>query len=329
MTVRRLAPESVQPKSFAFNAENEAWVKLLLSRYPEGRQASGVIPMLMRAQDQEGWVSEAAIVHIAERLGMAKIRVLEVATFYTQFQLAPVGTVAHVQVCGTTPCMLRGAEDIKKVCQNRIHHDQFHVTADGKFSWEEVECLGACVNAPMAIIGKDPYEDLSVESFNAILDEFEAGRTPKPGPQVDRQLSAPQGGQTTLTDASIYGTDTPIAAFVTGGKASSAAPVAVAAPAEEIVSDEFKPVLLKQANAGGPDDLELIWGVGPKLAAMLNGMGVFHFAQIAEWSEMNLKWVDQNLGSFKGRAVRDKWIEQSKKLASGWRPSNSIGDKPE
>jgi NADH-quinone oxidoreductase subunit E len=199
MAVRRLAPKEQQPASFAFTPENLAWAHAQVKKYPEGRQASAVIPLLMRAQDQETWVSEPAIRWIAEFLDMNYIRVLEVATFYTQFQLAPVGTVAHVQVCGTTPCMLRGAEDIKAVCQHRIHHDPFHISDDGKFSWEEVECLGSCVNAPMVLIGRDTYEDLTPASFEAVLDAFARGETPRPGPQVDRQFSAPQGGETTLT----------------------------------------------------------------------------------------------------------------------------------
>jgi NADH-quinone oxidoreductase subunit E len=132
-------------------------------------------------------------------LGMAHIRGLEIATFYTMFLLEPCGKKAHVQVCGTTPCRLRGAEAILDVCRNRIHPEQHHVSADGDFSWEEVECLGACVNAPMVLIWNDTYEDLTRDSFEHVLDEFAAGRKPKPGPQVDRQWSAPVGGPTTLT----------------------------------------------------------------------------------------------------------------------------------
>ena len=131
---------------------------------------------------------------------MPYIRVLEVATFYTMFQLQPVGKKAHVQVCGTTPCRLRGAGDIIEVCQSRIHHDPFHLSKDGNFSWEEVECLGACVNAPMVLIWKDTYEDLTKESFGKVLDGFASGNPPKPGPQIDRQFSAPVGGLTTLKE---------------------------------------------------------------------------------------------------------------------------------
>ena len=203
MSVRRLAPPELQPKGFAFNAENAAWAKQQMAKYPEGRQQSAIIPLLWRAQAQAGgWLPEAAIRHVTELLGMAHIRGLEVATFYTMFNLSPVGKV-HVQLCGTTPCRLRGADDLEKVCRKRIG-DQNEISKDGKFSWVEVECLGACVNAPMVQIGSDYYEDLTAESFGQILDQFAAGKTPKPGPQVDRQLSEPIGGATTLTDKSIY-----------------------------------------------------------------------------------------------------------------------------
>ena len=131
---------------------------------------------------------------------MPHIRMLEIATFYTMFQLSPVGKKAHVQVCGTTPCRLRGAADLIEVCQHRIHHDPFQLSKDGNFSWEEVECLGACVNAPMVLIWKDTYEDLTKESFGKVLDGFAAGNPPKPGPQVNRQFSAPAGGPTTLKE---------------------------------------------------------------------------------------------------------------------------------
>ena len=203
MSVRRLAEPEVQPKSFAFTPENLNWAKAQIAKYPEGRQASAVISLLWRAQDQcGGWLPEAAIRFVADMLAMPHIRVLEVATFYTMFNLAPVGKV-HVQLCGTTPCRLRGADELEKVCRHRIG-DQMHVTADGKFSWVEVECLGACVNAPMAQINYDFYEDLTPERLSRILDEFAAGRTPKTGPQIERQFSAPIGGPTALTDESIY-----------------------------------------------------------------------------------------------------------------------------
>ena len=199
MSVRRLAPPEQQPKAFAFTAENLAWAEKLIAKYPEGRQQSAVIPLLWRAQEQhDGWLPQKAMETVADMLGMAYIRVLEVATFYTMFLLQPVGKKAHVQVCGTTPCMLRGSDEIIKVCKSRIHHEPFHVSADGNFSWEEVECLGACVNAPMVLIWNDTYEDLTAESFDKVLDGFANGKPVKPGPQIDRQWSAPIGGPTTL-----------------------------------------------------------------------------------------------------------------------------------
>jgi NADH-quinone oxidoreductase subunit E len=199
MSVRRLAPPELQPKEFSFSKENIAWAKQQIAKYPEGRQRSAIIPLLWRAQEQAGgWLPEAAIRYVADYLGMAHIRALEVATFYTMFNLTPVGKF-HVQLCGTTPCRLRGADALEKVCRSRIG-EQMEVTADGKFSWVEVECLGACVNAPMAQINADYYEDLTAESFNKILDAMAAGKQPKPGPQIDRQLSAPVGGPTTLKE---------------------------------------------------------------------------------------------------------------------------------
>ncbi len=199
MSVRRLDPN--QPPSFAFTPQNQAWAEATIAKYPPGRQASAVIPLLWRAQEQHaGWLPEPAIRLVADMLGMAYIRVYEVATFYTMFQLSPVGKKAHVQVCGTTPCMLRGAEALVGVCQRRIHADPFHLSADGDFSWEEVECLGACANAPMVQIGKDTYEDLTQELFEKVLDGFASGTPPKAGSQIGRQASCPLGGPTTLKD---------------------------------------------------------------------------------------------------------------------------------
>ena len=201
MSVRRLADDPFQPGNFAFSEANAKWAEATIRKYPEGRQQSAVIPLLMRAQDQEGWITKPALEYVADVLKMPMIRVLEVATFYTQFQLKPVGTRAHVQVCGTTPCMLRGAEAIKDVCRAKIHPEPFHRNEDGTMSWEEVECLGACVNAPMVLIRDDTYEDLEPERFADILDLFEAGRGDEvtPGPQNGRHQSVPLGGLTSLT----------------------------------------------------------------------------------------------------------------------------------
>lgn len=205
MSVRRLADAPHQPPAFAFSRSNAAWAKQTIAKYPKGRQQSAVIPLLMRAQEQDGWVTKAAIEHVADMLEMPYIRALEVATFYTQFQLKPVGTRAHVQVCGTTPCMLRGSEELIALCKKRIHPEQLHPNADGTLSWEEVECQGACVNAPMVMIFKDAYEDLTPERLAEIIDAFEAGRgdTVKPGPQIDRIYSAPATGLTSLTDERV------------------------------------------------------------------------------------------------------------------------------
>ena len=179
MSVRRLAPPEIQPKDFSFSKDNLAWAKEQMTKYPEGRQQSAIIPLLWRAQEQAGgWLPEAAIRHVADFLGMAHIRALEVATFYTMFNLQPVGKF-HVQLCGTTPCRLRGADDLEKVCRKRIG-DQGEVTKDGKFSWVEVECLGACVNAPMAQINYDYFEDLTADSFGKILDDLAAGKKESP-----------------------------------------------------------------------------------------------------------------------------------------------------
>jgi NADH-quinone oxidoreductase subunit E len=203
MAVRRLADSAVQPQSFTFTVENRDWAKGEIAKYPEGRQRSAIIALLWRAQEQAGgWLPQKAIEHVAEVLGMPNIRALEVATFYTMFNLAPVGR-AHVQLCGTTPCVLRGADKLIKLCHERIG-EPLEVTADGKLSWIEVECLGACVNAPVAQINYDYYEDLTSETFSKILDDLAAGRPVKPGPQVARQLSAPSGGPTTLTDPALY-----------------------------------------------------------------------------------------------------------------------------
>ncbi|SOC03035.1 NADH-quinone oxidoreductase subunit E [Stappia indica] len=398
MAVRRLHPE--QPESFAFTAANLDWANKVISRYPDGRQASAVIPLLWRAQEQhEGWLPEPAIRYVAEMLGMPDIRVLEVATFYTMFQLAPVGKKAHIQVCGTTPCQLRGSEDLIRVCKSKIAAHAHELSADGDFSWEEVECLGACVNAPMVQIFKDTYEDLTPESLEKLIDDISAGREVTPGPQNDRRFGAPEGGPTTLTGlsdktrggdplphvvkgaeaashafagASINGggndyNGIPAAAEAAGTTAKAPAPRAgkpadlakaeakpetktklpeapaasdpgpkpseaakPAAPkrtkesaqasldlaAAETSAEETEPELLTGARGGKADDLKRIKGVGPKIEGILNELGVYHFDQIASWTDENKAWVDTRL-KFKGRIDREDWIAQAKVLASG------------
>ncbi|SEO26535.1 NADH dehydrogenase subunit E [Salinihabitans flavidus] len=196
--LRRLHHE--QPESFAFTPENLDWAEGQISKYPEGRQASAIIPLLWRAQEQEGWLSRPAIEYVSDLLGMAYIRGLEVASFYFMFQLQPVGSVAHIQICGTTSCMICGAGELIDVCRDKIAGQPHALSPDGKFSWEEVECLGACANAPMALIGKDYYEDLTAERFAEILDELAAGKVPVPGPQNGRYASEPLSGLTSLKE---------------------------------------------------------------------------------------------------------------------------------
>jgi len=194
--LRRL--HHTQPESFAFTPDNLAWATAQLTKYPEGREASAIIPLLWRAQEQEGWLTKPALEYVADMLGMAYIRALEVASFYFMFQLQPTGSVAHVQVCGTTSCMICGAESLIEVCQEMIAGNAHEVSADGKFSWEEVECLGACSNAPMVQIGKDFYEDLTPEMLRDILTRLGKGEVPLPGPQNGRYGCEPAGGPVVL-----------------------------------------------------------------------------------------------------------------------------------
>jgi NADH-quinone oxidoreductase subunit E len=199
MSFRRLAPPEMQPASFAFSAENAEWAKTQIAKYPAGRQASAVLSLLWRGQEQEGWVTRPMIETIAGMLDMAYIRVLEVATFYTMFNLEPVGTHL-VQVCTTTPCWLRGSDAVVEACKKHIAPKPQTISADGKFSWMEVECLGACVNAPMMQIGKDFYEDLDGPITEKIIADLRAGKPVKPGPQNGRHASEPEGGATTLKE---------------------------------------------------------------------------------------------------------------------------------
>ena len=343
--LRRLHPD--QPDSFAFTPANQAWAEAQIAKYPEGRQASAIIALLWRAQEQEGWLTRAAIEHVASLLDMAYIRALEVATFYFMFHLQPVGSVAHFQICGTTPCMLCGSEDLIKVCRDRIAKHPHTPSADGKFSWEEVECLGACANAPMAQIGKDYYEDLDADSFARLIDEIAEGKVPTPGSQKGRFASEPLGGAQTLkaftgetrnyavavaselgdTLKRIDGTEVPLVAPwrdhpradglpMAGGDVAELAKPALADAANAASDDDAQKPELLTAARGTPDDLKRIKGVGPKLENALNDLGVWHFWQIAGWSTAEIAWVDTRL-TFKGRIERDGWIDQAKILAEG------------
>jgi NADH-quinone oxidoreductase subunit E len=364
--LRRLHKD--QPASFAFTPANLDWAKGQISKYPEGRQASAIIPLLWRAQEQEGWLSRPAIEHVAEMLGLAYIRALEVATFYFMFQLQPVGSVAHIQICGTTSCMICGAEDLVAVCKELIAKTPHTLSADGKFSWEEVECLGACANAPMAQIGKDYYEDLTGEKLRELIGRFSKGEVPVPGSQIGRYAAEPAAGLTSLTEfesgrtqynASVQlavdlgdtvkridGTEVPLttpwlgkasklAAAAKPAAAKPAAPKtaapkpaapksaakvsAKAAPALEAApaGAGVKPATLVAARGGKGDDLTQISGVGPKLKALCQKLGFWHFDQIAGWTPAEVAWVDSNLEGFKGRVTRDNWVAQAKVLAAG------------
>ena len=406
--LRRL--HSDQPASFAFTPANQAWADAQISKFPEGRQASAVIPLMWRAHEQEGWLTRPAIEGIADMLDMDYIRALEVASFYFQFQLQPTGSVANIQVCGTTSCMICGAEDLMGVCREKIADKPHTLSVDGKFSWEEVECQGACSNAPMAMIGKDYYEDLTADRLREIIDELSAGGVPTPGPQNGRFASEPKSGLTSLkefesgrreynasvqfavdlgeTVKRIDGTEVPLLApwrdkgachqpdpsqvvvrdapldIVTesgridedkaaeGDAADSkgkpeqdntAGPVDTPGPkdppdvtatsdatpkAPDLEDDTFgtptadaptgkKPEALKAPHGGSGDDLQRIKGIGPKVEAMLNDMGIYHFDQIAAWTEAEVAWIDDNLAGFKGRASRDEWVRQAGDLAGG------------
>jgi NADH-quinone oxidoreductase subunit E len=193
----------MQPPGFAFNAANADWAKSVIAKYPQGRQASAVISLLWRGQEQEGWVTHPMIESVAKMLDMPFIRVLEVATFYTMFNLEPVGTWL-VQVCTTTPCWLRGSDAVVDACKKHIHPHEKTVSADGKFSWMEVECLGACVNAPMLQIGSDFYEDIDGPITEKLIADLRAGKPIKAGPANSRFSSEPEGGLTTLAEASLF-----------------------------------------------------------------------------------------------------------------------------
>ena len=356
MSVRRL--DLVQPAGFSFSAENLSRAKRTIAKFPAGKQASAVIQLLWFAQEQDGWISRASIEYVGKMLDMAYIRVLEVATFYTMFHLSPVGHKAHIQVCGTTPCMLRGSEDLIAVCKSKIHAEPHHLNADGSMSWEEVECLGSCVNAPMIQIVKDTYEDLTPESLSAIIDDFQAGRPVKPGPQNGRQFSMALTGATSLTDKSLYNKQRTYMRVEAPPPppAPVAVPAAVAVPAPVVAAPVNAPVVARvakivdapakkapekkaaPAKSAGPellkrprgkaDDLKLIWGVGPAFEKLLYKIGLWHFDQIASWSAADIEHIEHLLKGFQGRIKRDEWVKQTKKLAKGWRPDNAIGEKP-
>ncbi|MDE0801519.1 MAG: NADH-quinone oxidoreductase subunit NuoE [Rhodospirillaceae bacterium] len=196
MSTRNLAKE--QPESFAFTADHEARIKGIIAKYPKGYQASAVIPMLDLAQRQEGWVTKPAIDLIAERLGMPVIRVLEVATFYTMFNLHPMGK-CHIQVCTSLSCWLRGSNDVVRAFKDKLGVSFGETTSDGAFTVSEVECAGACVNAPVVAVGDEYYEDLNYETMSELIDTLKLGKPPAPGSAVGRQGAEPEGQRSSLT----------------------------------------------------------------------------------------------------------------------------------
>ncbi|MEM7768447.1 MAG: NADH-quinone oxidoreductase subunit NuoE [Pseudomonadota bacterium] len=324
-------------ETFAFAAETEDKIAFWRGKYPADRQQSAVIPLLWLAQkDNAGWLSEPAMREVAERLEMPYIRVYEVATFYTMFRLQPVGRY-HVQLCGTTPCMLRGANDLKTVCETAIG-PKHQVTDDGKLSWEEVECLGACVNAPMVQINDDYYEDLTTDSLALVLDKLRNGAPVSAGPQVDRQRSEAIGGADVLNAADLFDGSRNQVSVLPNLQEAEAAEVAEAdAPEPKAVPDETPPTNTQREGKAAKDapedipgerpetvdvpddahdDLKRIKGVGPKNEDQLNALGIFTFAQIAAWTDANIDWVEGYL-SFPGRIGREDWIGQAGLLASG------------
>src|SRR3989338_4808463 len=341
--LRRL--HKYQPASFAFTPANLAWAEGQISKYPAGRQASAVIPLLWRAQEQEGWLTRPAIEYVADKLGMAYIRALEVATFYFMFQLQPVGSIAHVQICGTTSCMICGAEELIAVCKELIAPAAHQVSLDGKFSWEEVECMGACANAPMAQIGKDYYEDLTPAKLRELITRFSAGEVPVPGPQNGRYAAEPLSGLTSLKDfesgrqqynASVQnavdigdtvkridGTEVPLTTPWLGKSADVAEAERAETPEEKAArakargerkaakaaaeaAEAAAAAVAAPAEAGKPQAL------AAALEKLCFELGIYHFDQIAAWGAPEVAWMDANLKGFKGRVTRDKWVAQAK-----------------
>jgi NADH-quinone oxidoreductase subunit E len=276
------------------------------------------------------------IEYVARMLDMAPIRVLEVASFYFMFHLHPVGSVAHIQVCGTTPCMLCGSEALIEVLKKRIAPKPHQISPDGRFSWEEVECLAACSNAPMVQIGKDFYEDLTPETLERIIDTFAEGRVPVPGSQTGRFSSEPATGLTSLEGERAHETNVSVTlalekhdttARITGEPFErpemvplGARSVKKAEPAPKVraaaAGEGKKPKLLKKPRQGKADDLRKIKGLGPKLEEKLNALGVYHYDQILSWTDEQVDWVDAQIGA-QGRIVREGWVEQAKALVQG------------
>ncbi len=335
MSARRLAIS--QPDNFKLSASAKKKIASWVKKYPKDRQRSALIPALWIAQkDAGGWIPEAALREIGDMLGMAYIRVYEVVTFYTMFNLEPVGE-HHIQLCGTTPCWLRGSDDLIAVLERRIG-PRGSVSEDGKLSWVEVECLGACANAPMAQISNSQddlyYEDLTAENFEALLDNLQSGGVVKGGPQNSRHTSEPEGGNTTLkgegpyheekivylpnaekkTKLSTHGGGAPKAKRKPA-KTKPAASAAKGVSASKPKAAKPKVIYTDGPTDGAPDDLKKIKGIGPKFEGDLNSKGIYYFRQIAAWKAADVKMVEELIDSIPGRIKRDEWVKQAKSLA--------------
>ena len=319
--LRRLHEE--QPRSFSFTSENKAWAEAQIKKYPVGREASAIIPLLWRAQEQEGWLTRPAIEHVADLLGMAYMRALEVATFYFMFQLQPVGKVAHIQVCGTLSCMLCGAEDLITVCKEKISPNPHQVSADGNFSWEEVECLGACSNAPMAQIGKDYFEDLSEETLCQIIDNLGADELPTPGPQNGRFASEPKQGLTSLMkyesgrtkfNGSVqmaYDLNDTIKR-IDGTETELVTPWLKVGKKKTMQSVMRKPKILKSPKKSVPSDLSSLSGLGEKAKIILNRLGIFYIVQVSQWGAAEINWVHSHSSGSLSLNKLKSFVEQAK-----------------
>ena len=319
--LRRLHEE--QQRSFSFTSENKAWAEAQIKKYPVGREASAIIPLLWRAQEQEGWLTRPAIEHVADLLGMAYMRALEVATFYFMFQLQPVGKVAHIQVCGTLSCMLCGAEDLITVCKEKISPNPHQLSADGNFSWEEVECLGACSNAPMAQIGKDYFEDLSEETLCQIIDNLGADELPTPGPQNGRFASEPKQGLTSLmkyeSGRTKFNGSVQMAydlkdtiKRIDGTETELVTPWLKVGKKKTMQSVMRKPKILKSPKKSVPGDLESLAGLGEKAKIILNRLGIFYIVQVSQWGAAEINWVHSHSSGSLSLNKLKSFVEQAK-----------------
>jgi|TARA_B100000902_G_scaffold5270_2_gene6831 NADH-quinone oxidoreductase subunit E len=319
--LRRLHEE--QPTFFSFTTKNKVWAEAQIKKYPQGREASAIIPLLWRAQEQEGWLSKPAIEYVADLLGMAHMRALEVATFYFMFHLKPVGRVAHFQICGTLSCMLCGAEDLIGVCKEKISPNPHELSSDGNFSWEEVECLGACSNAPMAQIGKDYFEDLSKDTFAQIIEDLAVEKLPTPGPQNGRFASEPINGLTSLMEyesgrtrfnGSVQMADDlkDTIKRIDGGETPLVTPWLedTKKTAERLPTK--KPKTFKAPKKAVSEDLSRLVGLGEKAKSALNRLGIFYISQLSSWSAGEINWVYSNLSGAVSLNRLKNFVEQAR-----------------